>query len=887
MNKSTTGQQVRQQFLQFFDNKQHRVVPSAPLLPANDPTLLFVNAGMVPFKDLFLGKQKRPYSRATSVQKCVRAGGKHNDLENVGRTARHHTFFEMLGNFSFGDYFKQEACVYAWEFFTQLLRLDPKRLHVTVFGGQQGLCAADMQTQQIWQDVVGVPAQQIQQCGAADNFWSMGETGPCGPCTEIHYDRRDLCSGSFGDDPEGDGMVELWNLVFMQYERHADGSLTDLPRPCVDTGMGLERLCTVLQQANSNYDTDLLQPLLQQAQQQSGRVYKASDSDDDVSLRVLADHSRCVAFLIADGVMPANEGRGYVLRRILRRAVRHGEQLGLNKPFLHELCGQVVALNAAAYPELLQAQALVQQVVLQEEEAFRRTLQRGLQLFATQVKQLPKGNTQLPGDVVFRLHETYGFPPDLTAVLAREQGLHIDWDGFAVAKQQHNEASASQLGLQGVQTIYKDLALEFGATPFVEQPQDCPTARVLALLDAQGSSVACLTQNQRGIAVLHRTPFYGESGGQAGDIGVVADSNNNKAQVVDTQKVAGLHLHHVHVQQGQLTVNQQLRCSIDQQRRQGLRHHHSATHLLHSALRQVLGTHVTQKGSLVQDARLRFDFSHFAPLTPQQLQQIQQRVNSWIQHNDAAQAAHMSLNEAKQQGALALFGEKYGDSVRVIRLGKNSLELCGGTHVQRTGDIGSLMIVSDSPVSAGVRRIEAVSGSAAVQHAWQQQQEILTLAQLLSVSPADAASRLRNLLQQQRQLQHQLTQLQNQQASQQASQTVQQARDINGVQTICQQLADGIDMHALRSQCDAIRQQLGSALVVLASTQPDNSWKIVVALTKDLQPQYHAGKLAAALATAAGGRGGGRPDFAQAGGPDSTKLKQALQQLPQLLQQQS
>ncbi|MEM7589428.1 MAG: alanine--tRNA ligase, partial [Myxococcota bacterium] len=830
MNKNITGKQIRQRFLQFFASKQHQVIPSSPLLPANDPTLLFVNAGMVPFKDLFLGKEKRPYTAAASVQKCVRAGGKHNDLENVGRTARHHTFFEMLGNFSFGDYFKEEACRYAWEFFTQVLELDPNRLHVTVFGGEKkkqrkgpAPLPPDRQTLRIWQEVVGVLPQHITQCGAADNFWSMGETGPCGPCTEIHYDRRGDNLTSFGDDPEGDGMVELWNLVFMQHERHSDGSLTDLPQPCVDTGMGLERLCTVLQNANSNYDTDLLQPLLQYAQQLSGKIYKASDSENDVSLRVLADHSRCVTFLIADGVMPANEGRGYVLRRILRRAVRHGEQLGLTEPFFHELCNQVLTLNASAYPELLQAQALIQQVVQQEEEAFRRTLQRGLQLFATHVKQLPEGHQQLPGNVVFRLHETYGFPPDLTAVLAREKGLGIDWDGFETAKQQHNQASASQLGLQSVKTIYKDLALEFGATPFFEQPQDCTTAKIVALLDQQGESVDRLAQDQKGVAVLDRTPFYGESGGQVGDTGHMDDSNNNQAQVTDTQKAAGLHLHHIHMQRGQFIVGQQVHCNIEEQRRQGLRHHHSATHLLHSALRQVLGQHVTQKGSLVQEARLRFDFSHFAALTTQQLQQIQQLVNRWIQHNDATQTAHMSLQEAKQQGALALFGEKYGDSVRVVRLGKHSLELCGGTHVNRTGDMGSLIVVSDSPVSAGVRRIEAVSGNAAVQHTWQQQQEVYTLAQLLSVSPTDAANRLRSLLQQQRQLQQQLAQQQAKQASQQASQMLQQAREINGTQTVCQRLSHGIDGAALRSQCDAIRNQLGSALVVLASTQDDNS----------------------------------------------------------------
>ncbi|MEM7495459.1 MAG: alanine--tRNA ligase [Myxococcota bacterium] len=877
--------EIRQRFARFFAAKDHEIVPSAPLLPQDDPTLLFVNAGMVPFKDVFLGRAKRPYTRAASVQKCVRAGGKHNDLENVGRTARHHTFFEMLGNFSFGDYGKAQACAAAWEFLTREMQLDPARLHVTVFGGE-GKLEPDEETESIWRDEVGVPKQRIKRCGAADNFWAMGARGPCGPCSEIHYDRRGDTLPAFGDDPAGDTLVELWNLVFMQHERQADGSLTPLPSPCVDTGMGLERLCMVSQGVVTNYETDLLSPLLRRGSALAGVSYKASDSDTDVSLRVLADHSRAIAFLIADGVLPAPDGRGYVLRRILRRAVRHGDRLELRDLFLHELCAHVVEQAPAAYPELARAAALIERVVRQEETAFRRTLQRGLSLFATQARALGDAAKELKGDTVFRLHETYGFPPDLTAVLARERGLRIDWAGFDKAKKQHEAASGGELGLRQVPAIYKELALEHGATTFREQPQDSPVSRVLALLDSADGPVPLLEPGRQGVVILDHTPFYGESGGQEGDKGELLWNGGGAADVTDTKKAAGVHLHHVAIRASSprgLTVGDPVRGSIDDKRRWGLRCHHSATHLLHSALRAVLGGHVTQKGSLVQQGRLRFDFSHFAALTAQQVQRVEQLVNASIWRNDAARVETMTLDQAKARGAMALFGEKYGDTVRVVRLGPESLELCGGTHVARTGDIGAFVIAAEQPLSAGVRRIEALVGESAMQAVQRQRQEIQALARLLAVPPRQAAARLRGLLNQQRDLQRRLAALQAKQATQDARHSARQAHTIRGIRVICQRIDDNLNAAGLRAQCDAARAQLKSGLVVLATAADGGKWNMVVGLTPDLVGRYHAGKLASALAALAGGRGGGRADFAQAGGTDVALLEKALQEVEQVL----
>ncbi|MEI6805440.1 MAG: alanine--tRNA ligase [Myxococcaceae bacterium] len=847
--------EIRQQFLDFFKSKGHEVVASSPLLPHDDPTLLFVVAGMVQFKDVFTGKEKRSYTRATTSQKCVRAGGKHNDLENVGRTARHHTFFEMLGNFSFGDYFKQDACTYAWEFLTKVLKMDPSKLFITVFGGE-GELPADTETEEIWKKI-GVPAAQISRKGASDNFWSAGDTGPCGPCTEIHYARAE------GED-EGDRMMEFWNLVFMQYERKADGSLIPLPAPSVDTGMGLERICTILNNLPSNYECDLLKPLVNACAQKSGKIYHGSDSEDDVSMRVIADHSRATSFLIADGILPSNEGRGYVLRRIMRRAIRHGARLGFDKPFFHEICDLVVKQYESIYPELAQARALLSKVVLQEEESFRRTLNRGLELFEQAITGL-NGGDSLDGAVVYKLYETYGFPPDLTEVLAEEKTLNIDWIAFEKAQKAHEKASSSDLGLSGIADTYKELSEKFGPTVFADR--EIAQVEVIAIL---GDEI-----------FLKSTPFYAESGGQVGDTGYLQNSKT-RVRVLDTKKIAGLHVHQVEILSGTVSVGDSFEAIVDWERREQIRRHHSVTHLLHSALRQKFGEHLTQKGSLVSADKLRFDFSHFEAITPSQILEIENQVNNWILENKPAHTEIMPIAEAKQKGAMALFGEKYGNEVRVVDIGPHSTELCGGTHVGRTGDIGSFRITAEGPLAAGIRRIEAVAGQSALAYAQQDRMTLGTLSKSLGVSGAGLSERVNSLLTDLKDARKQLEQLQSKESSHKASLLVSKAKTIKGVQVICEKL-ENLDPKLLQSYADELRNHLKSGMVVLGLKTAADKCSILVALTPDLASRFHAGKLVAELANIVGGKGGGRPDFAQAGGTKPEKLDEALRQIESLL----
>jgi alanyl-tRNA synthetase len=875
---SISSTELRKRFLSFFENKGHKIVPSSPLLPKDDPTLLFVNAGMVQFKDVFTGKERRPYARAASSQKCVRAGGKHNDLENVGRTARHHTFFEMLGNFSFGDYFKEDACLFAWDFLTKELGLDASKLSVTIFGGE-GPLPADEDAERIWRDIVGVPSHAISRKGADDNFWAMGDTGPCGPCTEIHYERGDMTANFGGDDSEGDRNMEVWNLVFMQYDKKPDGFLVPLPAPSVDTGMGLERLCTVVNQLSSSYESDLLKPLVEATAQKSGKAYQGRDNDDDVSIRVIADHSRATAFLLADGLFPSNEGRGYVLRRIMRRAIRHGAKLGFDKPFFHEICDLVVELFAKIYPELKQIRALISKVVLQEEESFRRTLHRGLNLFADVSSHLKKGDP-LDGAIVFRLYETYGFPPDLTEVLAEEKGLQINWEHFKEAKLTHEKASSSELGLNSIADIYKELRDLLGGTRFIGETEVKGTGKIVAILKNK-AQVKQLKAGESGELFFDQTPFYGESGGQIGDTGSVA-SDRSFAEVSETKKIADLHVHIVNVDKGTFSVGDACTLEINKSSREAIKRHHSVTHLLHSALRTVLGNHVTQKGSLVAIDRLRFDFSHFESVTEEQINKVEDLVNAWILENNDTHAKQMSLDEAKNHGAMALFGEKYGDQVRVIEIGPNSTELCGGTHVHHTGDIGSFRITSEGPLAAGIRRIEAVAGLAAIQHTRKERDYLHRLSALLSSPLSGLEERVQRLLSELKDTQKQIGLLQSKDMSDHAGQVAQNAISINGIKVISER-NDNLDSKSLQLYADKLRNHLQSGIVVLGSASSSDKCSILVAVTKDLSSKYHAGKMVGELAQIIGGKGGGRPDFAQAGGTKSENLDEALKHTGQLI----
>ncbi|NPM30817.1 alanine--tRNA ligase [Escherichia coli] len=864
MSKSTA--EIRQAFLDFFHSKGHQVVASSSLVPHNDPTLLFTNAGMNQFKDVFLGLDKRNYSRATTSQRCVRAGGKHNDLENVGYTARHHTFFEMLGNFSFGDYFKHDAIQFAWELLTseKWFALPKERLWVTVY-------ESDDEAYEIWEKEVGIPRERIIRIGdnkgapyASDNFWQMGDTGPCGPCTEIFYDHGDHIWGGPPGSPEEDGdrYIEIWNIVFMQFNRQADGTMEPLPKPSVDTGMGLERIAAVLQHVNSNYDIDLFRTLIQAV----AKVTGATDLSNK-SLRVIADHIRSCAFLIADGVMPSNENRGYVLRRIIRRAVRHGNMLGAKETFFYKLVGPLIDVMGSAGEDLKRQQAQVEQVLKTEEEQFARTLERGLALLDEELAKL-SGDT-LDGETAFRLYDTYGFPVDLTADVCRERNIKVDEAGFdaAMEEQRRRAREASGFGADYNAMIRVDSASEFKGYDHLEL-----NGKVTALF-VDGKSVDAINAGQEAVVVLDQTPFYAESGGQVGDKGELKGANFSFA-VEDTQKYGQAIGHIGKLAVGSLKVGDAVQADVDEARRARIRLNHSATHLMHAALRQVLGTHVSQKGSLVNDKVLRFDFSHNEAMKPEEIRAVEDLVNAQIRRNLPIETNIMDLEAAKAKGAMALFGEKYDERVRVLSMGDFSTELCGGTHASRTGDIGLFRIISESGTAAGVRRIEAVTGEGAIATVHADSDRLSEVAHLLKGDSNNLADKVRSVLERTRQLEKELQQLKEQAAAQESANLSSKAIDVNGVKLLVSELS-GVEPKMLRIMVDDLKNQLGSTIIVLA-TVAEGKVSLIAGVSKDVTDRVKAGELIGMVAQQVGGKGGGRPDMAQAGGTDAAALPAAL-----------
>ncbi|EEW3406095.1 alanine--tRNA ligase [Escherichia coli] len=864
MSKSTA--EIRQAFLDFFHSKGHQVVASSSLVPHNDPTLLFTNAGMNQFKDVFLGLDKRNYSRATTSQRCVRAGGKHNDLENVGYTARHHTFFEMLGNFSFGDYFKHDAIQFAWELLTseKWFALPKERLWVTVY-------ESDDEAYEIWEKEVGIPRERIIRIGdnkgapyASDNFWQMGDTGPCGPCTEIFYDHGDHIWGGPPGSPEEDGdrYIEIWNIVFMQFNRQADGTMEPLPKPSVDTGMGLERIAAVLQHVNSNYDIDLFRTLIQVV----AKVTGATDLSNK-SLRVIADHIRSCAFLIADGVMPSNENRGYVLRRIIRRAVRHGNMLGAKETFFYKLVGPLIDVMGSAGEDLKRQQAQVEQVLKTEEEQFARTLERGLALLDEELAKL-SGDT-LDGETAFRLYDTYGFPVDLTADVCRERNIKVDEAGFeaAMEEQRRRAREASGFGADYNAMIRVDSASEFKGYDHLEL-----NGKVTALF-VDGKAVDAINAGQEAVVVLDQTPFYAESGGQVGDKGELKGTNFSFA-VEDTQKYGQAIGHIGKLAAGSLKVGDAVQADVDEARRARIRLNHSATHLMHAALRQVLGTHVSQKGSLVNDKVLRFDFSHNEAMKPEEIRAVEDLVNAQIRRNLPIETNIMDLEAAKAKGAMALFGEKYDERVRVLSMGDFSTELCGGTHASRTGDIGLFRIISESGTAAGVRRIEAVTGEGAIATVHADSDRLSEVAHLLKGDSNNLADKVRSVLERTRQLEKELQQLKEQAAAQESANLSSKAIDVNGVKLLVSELS-GVEPKMLRTMVDDLKNQLGSTIIVLA-TVVEGKVSLIAGVSKDVTDRVKAGELIGMVAQQVGGKGGGRPDMAQAGGTDAAALPAAL-----------
>lgn len=864
MSKSTA--EIRQAFLDFFHSKGHQVVASSSLVPHNDPTLLFTNAGMNQFKDVFLGLDKRNYSRATTSQRCVRAGGKHNDLENVGYTARHHTFFEMLGNFSFGDYFKHDAIQFAWELLTseKWFALPKERLWVTVY-------ESDDEAYEIWEKEVGIPRERIIRIGdnkgapyASDNFWQMGDTGPCGPCTEIFYDHGDHIWGGPPGSPEEDGdrYIEIWNIVFMQFNRQADGTMEPLPKPSVDTGMGLERIAAVLQHVNSNYDIDLFRTLIQAV----AKVTGATDLSNK-SLRVIADHIRSCAFLIADGVMPSNENRGYVLRRIIRRAVRHGNMLGAKETFFYKLVGPLIDVMGSAGEDLKRQQAQVEQVLKTEEEQFARTLERGLALLDEELAKL-SGDT-LDGETAFRLYDTYGFPVDLTADVCRERNIKVDEAGFeaAMEEQRRRAREASGFGADYNAMIRVDSASEFKGYDHLEL-----NGKVTALF-VDGKAVDAINAGQEAVVVLDQTPFYAESGGQVGDKGELKGANFSFA-VEDTQKYGQAIGHIGKLAAGSLKVGDAVQADVDEARRARIRLNHSATHLMHAALRQVLGTHVSQKGSLVNDKVLRFDFSHNEAMKPEEIRAVEDLVNAQIRRNLPIETNIMDLEAAKAKGAMALFGEKYDERVRVLSMGDFSTELCGGTHASRTGDIGLFRIISESGTAAGVRRIEAVTGEGAITTVHADSDRLSEVAHLLKGDNNNLADKVRSVLERTRQLEKELQQLKEQAAAQESANLSSKAIDVNGVKLLVSELS-GVEPKMLRTMVDDLKNQLGSTIIVLA-TVAEGKVSLIAGVSKDVTDRVKAGELIGMVAQQVGGKGGGRPDMAQAGGTDAAALPAAL-----------
>lgn len=868
--KTLSTRQIRQDFLDFFAGKGHTIVPSASLVPGNDPTLLFTNSGMVQFKDVFLGAEKRSYVRAADVQRCLRAGGKHNDLDSVGYTARHHTFFEMLGNWSFGDYFKKEAIAWSWELLTEVWGLAPERLLVTVYH-------TDDESYDLWNKMIGLPAERIVRIGdnkgapyASDNFWQMADTGPCGPCTEIFYDHGEHIAGGppGSSEEDGDRYIEIWNNVFMQFDRQPDGTLVPLPAPCVDTGMGLERLAAVLQHVHTNYEIDLFQGLIRKAAELTGTV-----DLENKSLRVIADHIRACSFLIVDGVLPSNEGRGYVLRRIIRRALRHGWMLGVRRPFFHQMVGTLCELMGDAYPELPAARELVERALKAEEERFAETLDSGMRIFDDVASRVADG--VIPGADAFRLYDTYGFPVDLTADIARERGLTVDMAGFDAAMEQQRETARAAGKFTSNTGLPADLVAQLSPTVFLGYDQlDAGGLQVVALLK-DGRPVPSVEAGDEVVVILDRTPFYAESGGQVGDTGVLAEQGV-EFDVADTLKFAGqFHGHAGRVAKGTLKLGDHVVASVDAVRRASTILNHSATHLLHAALREVLGTHVQQKGSLVAPDRLRFDFSHFQPMTAVELAEVERRVNAQIRANSAAEVHHMGMQEALDFGAMALFGEKYGENVRVLKMGDYSTELCGGTHVARTGDIGLFKLIGESGVSAGVRRIEAVTGQGALDYVADEERRLSEAADLLGGNTGEVVEKIRVLAERQKKLERELESLKAKAASSATSDLGGAAVDVGGLRVLAARL-EGFDAKALREAVDRLKQQLGDAVIILAGTA-DGKAALVAGVNGAATGRVKAGELISHIAGQIGGKGGGRPDLAQGGGEDGPALATALQ----------
>lgn len=869
-----TTSEIRTAFLEYFRSQGHQVVDSSSLVPHNDPTLLFTNAGMNQFKDVFLGGDIRPYSRAATAQRCVRAGGKHNDLDNVGYTARHHTFFEMLGNFSFGDYFKHDAINFAWTFLTKVLQLPQEKLVVTVY-------ATDDEAYNIWANEIGVPADRIVRIGdnkgapyASDNFWQMGDTGPCGPCTEIFYDHGDHIWGGPPGSPEEDGdrFIEIWNVVFMQFNRQADGTLEPLPKPSVDTGMGIERISAIMQGVHSNYEIDIFKALIQNA----AKIVGVTDLENK-SLRVIADHIRSCAFLIADGVMPSNEGRGYVLRRIIRRAVRHGRKLGATDTFFYQLVATLVALMGDAYPELKSQQPVVERVLKLEEEQFVRTLDRGLALLEDELVRLGDAK-EIPGAVVFKLYDTYGFPADLTADVVRDRGYTIDEAAFQseMEKQRERAKEASNFSVD----YNKQLKIE-QTTEFCGYDKTADSAAITAIYLGDDSVTALKTGDQA-LIVLEHTPFYAESGGQMGDAGLLRAGDALFA-VTDTQKIGQAIVHKGFVEDGAFNVGDMVEAVVDNSRRNATALHHSATHLLHAALRNTLGDHVAQKGSQVGPDRLRFDFSHFEAINSAVLRQIEQSVNAEIRKNAQINTQLMSLDDARSSGAMALFGEKYGDEVRVVKMGEFSTELCGGTHAKQTGDIGFFKIISESGIAAGVRRIEAVAGEAALEHIHQLGEQLDEAAAIVKADALSVVSKIRQMQDRTRHLEREIEALKAKLAAQAGNDLLSQIMQINGQQVLVAQL-DGVDAKSLRTTLDDLKNRLQSAVLLLAAVN-DDKVSLIAGVTADLTAKVKAGELVNVVAQQVGGKGGGRPDMAQAGGTDVAALPGALKSVQAWLEE--
>jgi alanyl-tRNA synthetase len=886
--KNLSAAQIRETFLRFFEEHGHRRVPSSSLVPHNDPTLLFTNAGMNQFKDVFTGREARDYKRATSAQKCVRAGGKHNDLENVGFTARHHTFFEMLGNFSFGDYFKKDAIAFAWELVTsdRWLGIAKDRLAATVFAGEGGI-PWDEEAYDLWK-AQGVPVERIYKLGAKDNFWAMGETGPCGPCSELHFFQGDdipCAEEKAGKKCQGvacdcDRWLEIWNLVFMQFERSVDGTLTPLPKPSIDTGAGLERMAAVVQGKRSNYDTDLFQNIIRAIEKVAGKKYDAG-TDDGVSMRVIADHARATTFLVGDGVLPSNEGRGYVLRRIMRRAIRHGKRLGLERPFLATICGAVIDEMGGAYPETRENRPFIEKVALTEEESFRRTLDKGLSILEDEMGRLAKsGEKVIPGKVAFQLYDTFGFPMDLTRVIAGERGLSVDEQGFdRHMAEQKARSEWKGSGDAGTGDLHKQIALELGAeTKFLGYETTTAKAAVKALI-VNGARAARAQRGDKVEVITDATPFYGESGGQVGDQGTIA-SQNSRVLVKDAQRpVQGLVTHVGEVTEGAIAVGDTVELAVDDARRDLIRANHSATHLLHLALRKRLGDHVKQAGSVVAPDYLRFDFSHFQPLTADELREVERDVNEMVRRNEATETAVLELEEARKTGAMMIFGEKYGDRVRVVRIGP-SKELCGGTHVRRSGDIAFFKVGSEESIAAGVRRIVAYTGPKAVELAQRTDEELRHAAALLKAGAFEVAAKIEAAQKRVRDLERALEEARAKVAAAKSGDLASQAREVHGVKVLATRVEG--DGNALRDLADKLRDKLGRGVVALGS-EHEGKAVLLVAVTKDLTAKVKAGDLVKEAAKLVGGKGGGKPDLAQAGGPDPAGLDQALAKIEELV----